>query len=564
MASDNATRAIVATLRRSAPALLLVVGILSFLGIEGWRSYRAAYLGAEQNIQNLVRVLSEQTERTVQSIDLSLQGVVADLASGSELADNDTRFLAELRKRTSSLPYVRALFVIGPDGFISHDTDYPATPRVSLADRPYFMAHRDNPKLGLRINTPLRSRSLGGWFVALSRRIERSDGSFGGIVVAAMEPLFFERFYRQLWVGGGTIALLHTNGTLLARSPHDDAIIGSSFAHVAPFNKVLRQGSDDVLWARSPIDGVERVAGYRVLANEPLVLLVTMDKDEVLQSWRSHMIAIGIGAAILIAMLASIEIMTRSYQRREKRIQARLIEAERLESIGRFAAGVAHDVGNLLRIMRSAAILLRPQLVDRTEARQLLGHIDATLTTGGELVGQLLSYARTGDLKLQVADLNAIVLEAEPMLRQAAGPRVEMLTLFAASALPCQIDPFQFRSVLLNLVLNARDAMPEGGTMVLGLSCQRDKEDGRQRWAEVRVSDDGAGMSHDVLERALVPFFSTREAGQGNGLGLSQVRRFIDFNQGKLEIASEEGGGTTIRLRLPLVEDGMLEDPPPA
>lgn len=169
MVSDDATKAIVTALRRSAPTLLLVAGILSFLGIEGWRSYRAAYRGAEQNIQNLVRVLSEQTERTVQSIDLSLQGVVADLASGPELADNDTRFLAELRKRTSSLPYVRALFVIGPDGFISHDTDYPATPRVSLADRPYFIAHRDNPHLGLHINMPLRSRSLGGWFVALSR-----------------------------------------------------------------------------------------------------------------------------------------------------------------------------------------------------------------------------------------------------------------------------------------------------------------------------------------------------------------------------------------------------------
>lgn len=545
----------VVALRRSAPALLLVAGILTLLGFEWWRSYRAAQEDAERNIENLVRVLSEQTERTIQAIDANLQGTATELAGTPGLVDNDPVFLTNLRRRLRSLPYARALYVVGADGFISQDTDYPATPRVSLADRSYFLAHKNNPSLGLHINVPLKSRSLGVWFVALSRRINHPDGSFAGIVVAAMEPLYFEQFYRQLWVGNGTIALLLDDGTLLARSPHSEAVIGASFAHAKPFDRSLDRGRQDALWDRSPIDNIERLCGYRALESVPLVMLVTMNAAEVMRPWRSHMTVTGVGAAILLAMLAGIDMLTRRHQLREERARVRLAEAERLESIGRFAAGVAHDVGNLLRIVRSAVMLLRPQAADEAKAGSLLDQIDATLTVGGELVTQLLSYARTGGRTPEINDLNSLVFETLPMLRRAVGPRVELHASLAPFAVTCRVDRAQFHAVLLNLVLNARDAMPEGGAISLAIRLVDRDENGTWHWGEISVSDEGAGMPEEVLKQALDPFFTTKEAGHGSGLGLSQVQMFIGHSQGKLEIFSEEGKGTTIQLRLPLVDD---------
>jgi len=548
---------------RSAPSLLLALGILALSAFELWRSHWDARRDAERDVDNLVHVLSEQTARTIQSIDLNLQGIGTELAGAPGLADNDPDFHAGLRKRLNSLPYARALFVIGADGFISHDTDYPATPRVSLADRGYFIAHRDDPSLGLHIGPPLRSRSLGVWFVSLSRRIDHPDGSFAGVAVAAMEPLYFEQFYRQLWVGGGTIALFLDDGMLLARSPTEQGFIGTSFAAEEPFRSFLRRKAQDVYWARSPIDKVRRVAGYRKLESLPLVMLVTMNETEVMQPWRSHAAVAVVGAGILLAMLAAMDWLSRRYRYREERARARLMEAERLESIGRFAGGVAHDVGNLLRVVRSAVVLLRPRTADRPEVGGLLDEIDDTLTVGGELVSQLLSYSRSGATEPRITNLGDAVLEAVPMLRQAAGPKIEIRASLTDRQVACRTDRTRFRAVLLNLVLNARDAMPEGGAIVIEVRLLPDDQGDGPGWGEVSVHDNGVGMSKDVLTLALDPFFTTKEAGRGSGLGLSQVQAYVGYSKGKLEIASEEGEGTTIRLRLPLA-DNEADDASPA
>ena len=539
---------------RSCPALVLSCVILMLLSFELWRSYLNARHDAERNVQNLVHVLSEQTARTIQSIDLSLQGIITELASNPALADNDPGFLAELHRRLSSLPYARALFVVGEDGYISHDTDYPSTPRVSLADRSYFTVHRDDPALDLHIGTPLKSRSLDIWFVSLSRRIERADGSFAGIAVAAMEPLYFEQFYRQLWVGNGAITLFLDDGTLLARSPRDEQAVGASFASAEPFQSLLQESAGNVFWIRSPIDKVRRVAAYRALENAPLVMMVAVNEADAMQPWRSHATVAGIGAAILLAMVAGMEWLSRSYWHREERARARLAESQRLESIGRFAGGIAHDLGNLLRVLRSAVLLLRPQTAGNPDATSLLDQIDDSLVNGREMVTQLLAHSRNQPVELQEGDINQLVSTALPMLRQAAGPKISVLVSLAPGDVTCLVDHAQFRAVLLNLVLNARDAMPDGGT--IGIDIEVDHEHGGggpARQARVSIHDDGLGMSEIVRKQAFDPFFTTKEPGAGGGLGLNQARTFVEQCSGRVEIESKEGKGTTVHLWFPVI-----------
>jgi signal transduction histidine kinase len=524
----------------------MACGVALLLGFELWRSHAGATMDAERNVDNLVHVLSEQTARTLQSIDLNIQGVVAELQGQPDLATDDARFRASLRKRLASLPYARALFVIGADGYIVHDTDYPLTPRVSLADRPYFTSHEDDPSLELHIGHPLQSRSVGRWFVSLSRRVNRPDGSFGGIVVAAMEPLYFEQFYRQLWVGSGTIALLLDDGTVFARSPRDEAVMGASFSGAEPFRDP--DLDEHVYWTSSLSDGVRRVAGYKKLEGFPVVVLVTLSEDEVMQPWRAHAGVVLIGALILLALIAAVEWLSRSHRAREARALAQLMESQRLESIGRFAGGVVHDMGNLLRVMRSTVALLRPETAGQPTAQGLLDQIDDTLDVGGNLVNQMLFYARSGNAEPKSMDVNALVAEALSLLRRAAGPLVSIRVTFSQSSVSILTDVPQFQAALLNIVLNARDSRARGGTIAIEV---RELSGEERNWAEIRVSDNGSGMSTETLGRVFDPFFTTKQAG--NGLGLSQVRTFVEYSKGMIAIDSLPGAGTTIWLRMPAV-----------
>lgn len=536
------------TVLASAPALLLACGIVLLSAFELWRSHAEAMKDAERNVENLVTVLSEQTIRSIQAVDANLQGIVAALESQPDLPDNDPQFRAALRKRLNTLPYARALYVVGADGFITHDTDYPSTPHVSLADRPYFAGHVHDPSPDLHIGRPLQSRSLGIWFVSLSRRIDHADDSFAGIAVAAIEPLYFEQFYRQLWVGGGTITLFLADGTLLARSPRDDLVPGTSFSEAEPFKTLLPSRAQGIYWKKSPIDGVERVAGHRVLEGLPLVLLVALNRDDAMRPWHAHANVVVVGASILLALLAGLEWLSRRYREKEARAQVRLAEGQRLEAIGRFAGGVVHDVGHLLRVVRSAVLLLRPQTADRPAAQELLDQIDDTLNVGGDLINQLLYYARAGGSEPQAVDVNTLIAEALPLFRRAAGPLVEIQVAYSRASAPILTDVSRFQAVLLNLVLNARDAMARQGRIAIAV---RTYDITGQDWVEISVSDNGLGMDKETLGRAFDPFFTTKAPGRGNGLGLSQVRTFVEYNKGEFAIDSAPEKGTTIWLHLP-------------
>ncbi|KRB34492.1 hypothetical protein ASD99_02500 [Mesorhizobium sp. Root695] len=543
-------------LRRFAvlsPAPLLIFCLASLLTFELWRSYQAAREEAERSVQNLTRLLSEQTARTLQSVDLTLQDIVTDLENNPALPDNDPTFRAQLTARLRELPYVRALFVIGADGFITHDTDYPSTPHVSLADRSYFLAHRDNPSLGVHVGHPLRSRSVGVWFISLSRRIEKSGGGFSGVAVAAVEPLYFEDFYRQILVGRGTIALLLNDGTLLARSPQDDVAMGKSFASAELFRS-LRSGSQGYNWSNSPIDGIRRLGGFRSLDGFPVVVLATLNEADVMRAWRSHATVLIVGAAILLAVLLAFEWLSRRYRRREDIARKRLEEANRLETVGRFAGWIAHDIGNLTRIVRSAVSLLRPMISDKPEAGRLLDEIDLSLASGRELVTQLLSYSGNREMQPQKVDIGTLLTNALPHLRQAAGPSVEIKFERDGTKIVCLMDSVQFQAAIVNLVLNSRDAMPTGGLITIRLRIAGGGAE--SRWAQIDVHDDGQGMYQDVLAQAFDPFFTTKVPGQGNGIGLDQVLYFVNRSGGQIIVSSDKGLGTTMSLRFPVHDSG--------
>jgi signal transduction histidine kinase len=223
--------------------------------------------------------------------------------------------------------------------------------------------------------------------------------------------------------------------------------------------------------------------------------------------------------------------------------------------MGRIAGGVAHDLGNTIRIARTTFTLLRPSLSNQREAMALVDDADRSLKSAFDIIDRLLAFARRQELSSRATDLGALIAGFVPILRQAAGPGIELdLELDGGRPLVSVIDPVHLESVLLNLVLNSKDAMPNGGRIVISLrEAQAPRKRGRQMptppWAEIAVRDTGMGMSRHVQERAFEPFFTTRAGG--SGLGLSQVLGFVKQSAGDVRIESREGAGTTVRLLFP-------------
>ncbi|MCM2547361.1 ATP-binding protein, partial [Burkholderia glumae] len=242
-----------------------------------------------------------------------------------------------------------------------------------------------------------------------------------------------------------------------------------------------------------------------------------------------------------------------------ERVNAALFQAQKMEAIGRLTGGIAHDFNNLLAILASSVHVLSTQAREHIDMR-LIDGMRRAIDRGATLTQQLLSFARQQPLKPEAHDLVSLIRRFEPMLaRVRAGQPASFRLNLPSEPVVALVDAPRFEATLLNLVVNAIDAMPEGGTVTIGASViETDApltavlEAGR--YARISVTDTGIGMSSRTLAQAFEPFFTTKPVGKGTGLGLSQVYGFITQTGGDVVVSSTEGAGTTVELFLPAVE----------
>jgi two-component system cell cycle sensor histidine kinase/response regulator CckA len=246
----------------------------------------------------------------------------------------------------------------------------------------------------------------------------------------------------------------------------------------------------------------------------------------------------------------------------QKQLQVHLSHSQRMEAVGQLASGVAHDFNNLLTIIKGySSVLLdrNPGGPDAHAARE----IQQAAERAAALTHQLLAFSRKQTLQPRVLDLNKIVHGMEMMLRRVLTENVELSVHTATDLGSVKADPVQMEQVLINLVVNARDAMPEGGRLTIATSRQelvKDTGEGESlrragSYVMLSVSDNGTGMDSDTRARIFEPFFTTKEVGKGTGLGLATVYGIIKQSNGHIEVESEPGKGATFRVSLPRVED---------
>jgi hypothetical protein len=247
----------------------------------------------------------------------------------------------------------------------------------------------------------------------------------------------------------------------------------------------------------------------------------------------------------------------------QKTLEAQLHQSQKMEAFGQLAGGVAHDFNNLLTVISGYSELLLAMLPADDEKRGMVTDIRDAGNRAASLTRQLLAFSRRQIIQPRVLDLNAVVADVERMLRRVIGEDVQLVTVLQPAISAVRADPVQVEQVILNLAVNSRDAMPDGGMLTIETSEVELGESYTNAYADVRpgrfvmlaIRDTGSGITPEVKARLFEPFFTTKGVGRGTGLGLAVVQGIVSQSDGIIDVETGAGAGTTFRIYLPAVEE---------
>ncbi|GIE95520.1 hybrid sensor histidine kinase/response regulator [Paractinoplanes rishiriensis] len=267
------------------------------------------------------------------------------------------------------------------------------------------------------------------------------------------------------------------------------------------------------------------------------------------------------GATVGISAIARDITAAKEATERQRAVEERTNRAQRMESLGKLAGGVAHDFNNILAIIGNYTDFAIEATSDKPDVQADLTQVRAAVKRASNLTSQLLTFTRGDAIQPQDIDVNASITEVHALLERTIGPHITLIALPSAEPLTVHADPGQLQQVLLNLSINARDAMPDGGTLILeantatldGDEVNMQPPVAAGTYARLVVSDTGEGMSAETAARIFEPFYTTKPRGKGTGLGLATVYGIVTEAGGSINVYSEAGIGTTFRIYLPLV-----------
>jgi PAS domain S-box-containing protein len=365
---------------------------------------------------------------------------------------------------------------------------------------------------------------------------------------APIPPWSEEKFRALTLHSGDIISLLDAEGRLLYNSPAAERISGFSAAELAGVDTFQLIHPDDQA-------GVAE-AFQRVLAEPGATATVQYRYRTKAGGW-TWMEAVASNHLenpdVRGVVANSRDISERKNAEEDRaRLEAQLVNRQRLESLGTLAGGVAHDFNNLLGAL-TAHVAMAEELTRQPEVRAELDSARAALKRAGELTRQLLGFARRQPSRPATIDLGETLERLRPLLQRLLGGQIAVELAAPASPVWISIDPSQLEQVVVNLATNARDAMPAGGHLRLDLHTQPGEGGEPAAGAALlRVTDDGTGIAPELLARVFEPFFTTKELGRGTGLGLAVSHGIVGQAGGTLRIESRVGSGTTVLVRLPL------------
>jgi two-component system NtrC family sensor kinase len=571
--------------------LLLVAALavpLSLLTIAAWQNFRLEQREAEQRVKIEAGELHEHALSAMQTyalilawIDDRIRGLDWDRI---ERDDELHRFLSNLE----TLPQIGAVLLIDPDGRIrASGRPFPAGV-ADVANRDSFIAQRDGAS-GIFVGREHVDHLTRLSDFDISRRRSVPDENFDGVIVISARPEYFTDFFSTISRDENASALLlRADGSVLVRYP---PILGPLiFSADRPVMRAIAAAPDrGTFWGSGATDGVERLFGYQRVGEYPLYVAFGIPRRGVLALWWANFVdyllfavpaSLGLLCMTLFAVRqlqqqrvatwrwrATARRLNREMHRRVQ-VEGDLYQAQKMEALGRLTGGVAHDFNNLLTVLQGCLEMLSGRQREQTlQARVEMAL--ATVERAEKLTSQLLAFARRRPLTVTRLDLNDVLRQMSELLARTVGSEVRIETDFAPGLWPVDADATQFELAVINLAINSRDAMPNGGMLrvrtfneSLPDPASRDRLDQTADFVGLEISDTGAGMPPEILARAFEPFFTSKEPGKGTGLGLSMVYGFARQSGGSASIRSEVGHGTNVTLLLPRARGAGASDEP--
>ncbi len=537
---------------------------------------------------------------------------------------------------------------------------------TNIVDREFFRTHHASDTHKLLISEPVLGRISGRWAITLTRRLNKPDGSFGGIAAISIEPRYLTRLFETTTLGPlDVMSLVLTNGISLARRRGDNISFGEDISQAQLMGQVRQRPIGNYI-GPGGLDGQTRLFSYRTMREYPVIVTVgTLEGDALAgvrargraYQWTAVLLTILVGGGCTVGILLLVRndranqrlreqaslldkaqdaILVTDLQRRltfwnksaerlygwsaaealgrpvtdlfyidgdnreveqafesvmrngewtgelqpqtkagrrvviesrwtlvrggsgeprgvlsintdvtdRRQLEQQFYRAQRLESIGTLAGGIAHDLNNVLAPIILGMGILKDRLKDE-DSREIMATILSSATRGAEMVSQVLSFARGQEgrrVEIKASDLIADVVR---IVRDTFPKSIEIVTE-VDSTLPLVIgDPTQFHQVLLNLCVNARDAMPGGGRLTLSARA-------RGGYVILYVEDTGPGIPPSVINKIFDPFFTTKEAGKGTGLGLSTSQSIVRSHGGRIDVVSEPPHGARFEIHMPV------------
>jgi two-component system, NtrC family, sensor kinase len=530
-------------------------------------SYHATRDEADREIARSLDVVHEHALKVFETVDRSLSEI-GEITRG--LADDDIRarepvLNQRLRLLVESLPQMKSIWLFDTRGrTLVNSTNYPATD-TDFSDRDYFKVHVAGD-VGTYIGTVLTPRPpyQGPRFFGVSRRRFNEAGIFSGVTQVAVLPEYFENFYARIGRDPGSyFALRRADGALLARFPALDRDPDAGGRDVQD----IAANPGGVETVVSAADGIERRVGYQRLAEYPVYVSAGLETSTIKARWIATMsrhLIFGVPATALLFLILTLALQRtqRLYAEASRRLEAEdaLKHGQRMEALGQLTGGVAHDFNNLLTVIRASADLLRRPDLPEDRRKRYIDAISDTVARASKLTGQLLAFARRQTLQPELFDVGKCVTALRDMIRTLVGSRIEIVITIWDESCYVNADTGQFETALINMAVNARDAMAGQGRLAIAVRMVAELptpvppgERPPLGYVAVSVEDTGVGIAESEFRRIFEPFFTTKTIGHGTGLGLSQVFGFAKQSGGEVGVASELGHGATFTLYLPRV-----------
>jgi signal transduction histidine kinase/CheY-like chemotaxis protein len=543
-----------------------------FFTAAAWTTYRDAMADAWARVDRSARIGVEQASKVLETNETIARHILSQLGSSTleEARGRERELHEQLKAAVKDIPQIQSVWIVGSDGRpVATNRFYPVPRDVDLSDREGLTVYQAGER-GSHITAPQIGRITKEPFFDLTARWDAPDGTLRGAVWVSLHPAYFSDFYAGLAEDepGLAVNLFRNDGVILARRPTS----AGPGARIPSGTRILKMVSEGVTQGRidgpSVVDGEPRLVSFRKLERFPVYVAAGVSSETVLQGWQRRTALLAAFtfptamALIYIAWVAlrrtrrELAAVRELHQEIEHRARAEnaLRQVQKLEALGRLTGGVAHDFNNLLMIVSNNLHLLR-RLEPSLEGSRQLAAIGRAVLSGERLTRQLLAFARRQPLHPEVLSLQERLPILLALVAPTLGPRIAGECNVDPDTPSVEVDAAELELAIINLAVNAKDAMPEGGRFRLSARRARSQEaDIPGDFVLISVADTGTGIDPEVMDRVFEPFFTTKPHGQGTGLGLSQVYGLCTQAGGTARIESVAGSGTEVKLFLPAVD----------